>query len=256
MSYSYSQGYYQVESRYVDLVRQAGLTDAMSVFDNPHIVAWRSIRERENCVLDLDDGRRLHIKRNKHGFRGVDQEVQGIRYLEKSGIPTVPLVGYGRLNDGRGFLITENLDDFADCERLLEAGIPFQKLLNPLALTAGKLHAARLHHRDLYIGHFWANLTTDPVQVRLIDAARVRPLPRLFKSRWLVKDIAQFFFSLQRFKILSTLIDQWWSVYTSCCAYPVTERFKTRVLRKTTWIQQHDEKLRRKDPNRNLPIDR
>jgi hypothetical protein len=256
MSYSVGSGYYQVEASYAELVREAGLTDAMSVFDNPHIVAWRSIRERENCVLDLDDGRRLHIKRNKRGFRGVDQEVQGIRLLEKAGIRTVPVVGYGRLHDGRGFLITENLDGFADCERLLEAGISFQKLLNPLAQTAGKLHAARLHHRDLYIGHFWANLTTDPVQVRLIDAARVRPLPRLFKTRWLVKDVAQFFFSLQRFKILSTLIDQWWSVYTSHCAYSVDERFKNRVNQKIQWIQRHNEKLRRKDPDRNLPIDR
>jgi hypothetical protein len=256
VSYPTGQGYYQVEARSADLLRRAGLGDAMSVFENPRIEAWRSIRERENCVLDLDDGTRLHIKRNKKGFRGVDDEVNGIRHLQKAGIETVPLAGYGKLNDGRGFVITENLNDFADCERLLEAGTPFESLLIPTAQTAGKLHGAKLHHRDLYIGHFWADIDADPIAMRLIDAARVKPLPRWFQRRWLIKDVAQFVFSLQRFDIDAQTIDRWFAEYAKHCNHPITDLFKRGVFAKVRWIERHDAKLRAKNPTRNVAIDR
>ncbi len=256
MSYPTGQGYYQVEAKYADLLRRAGLADAMSVFENPKIEPWRSIRERENCVLDLDDGTRLHIKRNKKGFSGVDAEVAGIRHLQKAGIETVPLAGYGKLNDGRGFVITENLGEFSDCERLLESGTDFESLLVPTAQTAGKLHAARLHHRDLYIGHFWANTDVDPIAMRLIDAARVKPLPRWFQRRWLVKDVAQFVFSLKKFDLDPQTIDRWFGEYAKHSDHPVTDLFKRAVFSKVRWIERHDAKLRAKNPTRNVAIDR
>ncbi len=256
MSYPAGQGFYQVEAAYADLLKRAGLVDAMSVFDHPNIQPWRSIKERENCVLDLDDGTRLHIKRNQRGYTGVDYEVGGIRALQKAGIATVPLAGYGKLHDGRGFVITEHLNDFEDCERLLESGTTFDTLLQPTATVAGRLHAAGLHHRDLYIGHFWANLNADPIELRLIDAARVKPLPRFFARRWLVKDVAQFVFSLQKFSIPRQTVEQWLSEYAKHCGYAVTETFKHRVFSKAKWIANHDAKLRARNPNRNVAIDR
>ena len=86
MSLPTPSGYYRAEAAYADLLRRVGLPDAMSVFEHPKIDAWRSITERENCVLDYDgDERRgtpagrLHIKRNKAGHRGVDEEAAAIR---------------------------------------------------------------------------------------------------------------------------------------------------------------------------------
>jgi len=255
MSYPVGPGYYQVESAYADLLKRAGLIDAMSVFENPAIEPWRSIKERENCVLDLEDTR-LHIKRNKKGFSGVEDEVAGIRHLQKAGIATVPLAGYGKLNDGRGFVITEHLNGFEDCERLLERVTTFEQLLLPTAQLAGKLHAAKLHHRDLYIGHFWANVDANPIALRLIDAARVKPLPRWFARRWIVKDVAQFVFSLQKFKIDPQEIDRWLVEYAKHNDHPVTDLFKRAVFAKVRWITKHDEKLRRANPTRNVAIDR
>lgn len=256
MSLPFPIGYYQAEAKYADLLRDAGLADAMSVFEHPKIEPWRSIRERENCVLDLDDGTRLHIKRNTKGFTGVDDEVTGIRHLQKAGIETVPLAGYGKLNDGRGFVITENLTHFSDCERLLESGTPFETLLVPTAQTAGKLHANKLHHRDLYIGHFWANVEETPIAIRLIDAARVKPLPRWFQRRWLVKDVAQLVFSLKKFDIDMQTIDRWFAEYAKHCDHPITDLFKRAVFSKVRWIERHDAKLRAKNPTRNVAIDR
>jgi hypothetical protein len=256
MSYPTGQGYYHVEAHSTDLLKRAGLTDAMSVFDHPKIQPWRSIRERENCVLDLEDGTRLHIKRNQPNHRGVDDEVAGIRALQKAHIETVPLCGYGRLHDGRGFVITENLDDFEDCEKLLKTGTPFESLLIPTAMVAGRLHAAKLHHRDLYVGHFFANLDTDPIAIRLIDAARVKPLPRFFQRRWLVKDVAQFVFSLQKLGIDAQTINRWIVEYAKHADHPVTDLFKRGVYSKASWIARHDAKLRRDNPTRNVMIDR
>ena len=163
-------GFYKVEAEHADLVRAAGLTDAMSVFDNPKIVVWRDIKERQNCVLDVDD-KRLHIKRDKAGFSTSLDEVNGLQLLKKELIPTTPLVGHGKLNDGRGFVITLHLDGYSDCEQLVLAGTLFETLLIPTAQLAGQLHRDGLHHRDLYLCHFFAKVEEDVVGVRLIDAA-------------------------------------------------------------------------------------
>jgi hypothetical protein len=160
------------------------------------------------------------------------------------------------LNDGRGFLITDDLTPFADCERLLEDGFPFDRLLEPMARLAGKLHGAKLHHRDLYIGHFWANIDEDPIALRLIDAARVKPLPRWFARRWRVKDVAQFVFSLQRFDVDTPTVSRWLDIYGKSGGEAPTPMFRRAVDSKVAWIARHDAKLRRKNPTRNVPIDR
>jgi len=85
-------GYYSVEANYASLLQHLNLTDAVSVFDHEDIKVWRSIRERENAVLDYDFADkpgRLHVKRNKRGFGGVDDELAGIRLLQKAKIATV-----------------------------------------------------------------------------------------------------------------------------------------------------------------------
>jgi hypothetical protein len=114
-----SQGrdHFHVDPRYQPLMRQIGL-DADAVFSHPDIKVWRSIPERENCTLDATlDGReiRLHIKRynaTRRSLTPADEEAQGIGLLKERQIPTVPLVGWGKVADGRSFVITEDLTDF------------------------------------------------------------------------------------------------------------------------------------------------
>jgi heptose I phosphotransferase len=237
------------------MLRRAGLVDASSVFDNPSIQIWRSITERENCVLDLRETR-LHIKRNKPGFRDADDEVPGLRLLEQAGVLSVPLAAHGRLNDGRGFVITEHLHGFEDSEELLERGVPFERLLAPTAQLTGHLHRSGLHHRDLYLNHFWANVGNDPIALRLIDAARVRKLPQWFRRRWLVKDLAQFVFSLRKYSIADTLVDEWLNQYARASGTQLSSWFRASISRKVAWIARNDARLRRRHPTRNVRIDR
>ena len=255
MSLPAAKGYYRAESRYADLLKRVGLADAMSVFENPRIDVWRSITERENCILDHDQGR-LHIKRNKPGYSGVELEVIGIQLLKQAGIESVPLVASGKLNDKRGFLITDDLVGFDDAEKLVRDGLPFQRLLSATATVAAKLHAAGLHHRDLYLCHIFARLDGNDVSLRLMDAGRVRPVPRLFSRRWYVKDVAQFLYSLQQFDVPPDMLEAWLTQYASAGGVPIDAAFRKAVDRKARWIARHDAKLRQRQPTRNVAIDR
>ncbi len=246
--------------QYQPMLREIGL-DAEAVFTHPDIKVWRSIPERENCTLDADlaDGRhvRLHIKRH-HPARGTttpaDDEALGIRALMIERIPTVPLVGWGRLIDGRSFLITEDLAGYRDAEKLVRDGLAFEKLLQPSADLAGKLHAAGLHHRDMYLCHFFANVN-DPANLRLIDAGRVKRLPGWpMRNRWIVKDLAQFWYSTTTLPVTAEQRDRWLQRYSEKRALDSIASLRRSIERKSDWIARHDAKLRETQRDRNVSI--
>ena len=248
---------FHVVPQYQPWMRQIGL-DAATVFDHPDIVAWRKLPDRENCTLDaIVDGRpvRLHIKRwtaTGAATTPAAAEVRGIGLLRDAGIPTVPLVGWGRLADGRSYVLTEDLAGYRDAEKLVQSGEPFEPLLEPTAALAAKLHNARLHHRDLYLCHFFAR-QSDPTDVRLIDVARVRPLPALLPRRWIVKDLAQFWYSTLALPVTDEQRTRWLSTYAQARAIdPASVR--RSIERKAAAIARHDAKLRKAQPTRNVSI--
>ena len=246
--------------KYQAILREIGI-DAEAVFDHPDIKVWRSISERENCTLDADltDGRhlRLHIKRY-HPARGIgtpaDEESLGIRALEIEAIPTVPLVGWGRLVDGRSFVITEDLAGYRDAEKAVRDGLPFESLLQPTADLAAKLHDAGLHHCDLYLCHFFVK-PGDPVDLRLIDAARVKRLPGWpMRRRWIVKDLAQFWYSTTTLPITDEQRWRWLQHYGDKRGLKSVGALRRSIERKSAWIGRHDASLHQKQKNRNVSI--
>lgn len=293
----------EVAAAYQPLLRRAGL-DAEEVFRHPRIRVWRSIGDRENATLDVPDdaddeggdegdadasasanasangdGRRLvrlHIKRYRPAGgliaaccgRGAitpgEEEARGIQALERHGIPTAPLVAWGALPDGRSFVILEDLAGYAPGDRLVESGVPFEPLLVPTADLAARLHAAGLHHRDLYLNHFFARaeqLTgaagTGPADLRLIDAARVRPLPAWWRQRWVVKDLAQFWYSTLRQPTISDeQRGRWLARYAGQRGLTEAEAASLRraIERKIPWMRRHDARLNRRQPGRNIRI--
>lgn len=256
---SESRSIFHVAGSYQPLVRQVGI-DAESVFDDPRIVVWRDIIERQNCTLDemLGDGRkvRLHIKRFKRaGDSGAEAEVDGIRLLQSHGIATVPLVGWGRSPDGRGFVISEDLAGYQAGDKAVEAGMPIDRLLAPVAAVAGRLHREGLHHRDLYLCHFFVKAQGDDLDVRLIDAARVRPLPRFWlRRRWIVKDMAQLLYSLQQAGATTAQQAQLFELYAEARGEPVSARFWRQVHAKARRIGRHDARLKQKQPGRDVSL--
>ena len=252
---------FHVVARYQPVFVALGLTP-VSIFRDPRILVWRSISERQNCTLDIQFGdgkiRRLHIKRYfpARGFSTpADEESQGIRALEIEQIPTAPLVAYGKLKDGRSFIITEDLQGFRPADKLIADGFDFEKLLNPTAEVAAKLHAKGLHHRDLYLCHFFVDPQKEPIDLRLIDAARVKRLPGfLTRQRWIVKDLAQFWYSTLDLPISDDQRNRWLARYAAQRGLGSHERLRKAVKRKAGWIGRHDVKLRESEPGRNISI--
>jgi hypothetical protein len=253
---------FNAAQEYQPMLRAVGL-DAEMVFRHPQIKVWRKLEDRENCTLDglWPDGRavRLHIKRYApaRGFTTpADDEAKGIRALSVENIPTAPLVGWGKLIDGRSFVITEALAGYCPADKVIEEGLPFSELAEPTADLAAKLHNAGLHHRDLYLCHFFVKTERrDRIQLSLIDAARVRRLPGWpMRNRWIVKDLAQFWYSGQKLAVAEAELIQWLERYAAQRKISEVERLQRAVERKARWIAQHDVKLNEKQPTRNISI--
>lgn len=251
----------QVATQYQTVFREIGM-DGDAVFDHPQIVPWRRLDDRENCTLDatLRDGRsiRWHIKRYPATRRSPtpgEREVNGFKLLQNATIPAPALVGWGKLGDGRSFVITEDLDGYQPADKLLASGFAFERLRNPLADLAAQLHNAGLHHRDLYLCHFFVKAGADAIDVKLIDVARVKKLPALLtRQRWIVKDLAQFWYSTLALPITQPQREAWIARYMEkrreSGIVPVMRAIEKKVAR----IAKHDEKLRKKQPGRNISI--
>jgi hypothetical protein len=241
-----------------ELFRTIGFTPEM-IFTDPAIKAWRILEDRQNCTWDLTiAGKpiRLHVKRfpKMPSVAPAEMEARGYRFLTERQIPTATVAAWGILEDGRSFIATQDLQGFSPADKLLESGLPFDRLLTATAEMAAHLHSSGLHHRDLYLCHFLApNSDAAPLDLRLIDAARVRPLPGpLTRRRWIVKDLAQFWYSTLPLNITDSQRDAWLRIYSGQSEIP--ESLKKSILRKCAAIHAHDVKLRRREPHRNISI--
>jgi heptose I phosphotransferase len=154
-------------------------------------------------------------------------------------------------------VITEDLAGYRAADKAIELGAKtFEQLLEPTADLAAKLHRSELHHRDLYLCHFFVREQGE-LDVRLIDAARVAQLGGVFtRGRWIIKDLAQF-----RYSTLATALGvsdeqrrRWLERYASQRGIEATPRMIRAIERKVRSIGRHDAKLKQSQPTRNVSI--
>lgn len=279
---------FHVEPAYADALRDAPTW----VFTDPRVVPWRTLPDRDNATLDLPDGTRLHVKRHKAVSASptpAEVEVGGLKLLTNAGIPTLDIVAWGVLADGRSFTATRDLAGYTSGQVHLRnggggGGGGFDDLLLPTAHLAADLHARGLHHRDLYLCHFFlafapalsatspsavphasaptaprnpsAPRTTSPVvtDCRLIDVARVARLPRFLARRWVVKDLAQFWYSAAgEFGVPDHKLLAWLDAYAArrnIRASSLVSSVRTKAAR----IARHDANLKLAQPTRNVSL--
>jgi hypothetical protein len=243
------------------VMREVGL-DAETVFTHAGILPWRKLSDRQNCTLDADlvDGRhiRLHVKRYAPMVGPTTpaaEEFAGHQLLLKHNIPTAILVAWGTGEDGRSFVILEDLAGYTPADKLIESGTDFALLQQLTADMAARLHQAGLQHRDLYLCHFMARPNGEQTDIRLIDPARVRRLPGfLTRGRWIVKDLAQFWYSTLKLPITDAHRAAWLMRYCQQRQLPGTALMRGKIERKVRRIAKHDARLNQLEPTRNVSI--
>jgi hypothetical protein len=251
----------RVAAEFQDLFHEIGFTPQM-VFEHPDIKPWRKLPDRENCIWDLrkPDGStlRIHVKRFRLARgRSSPAEIEALAYrlLETNEIPSARLIAWGKLANQRSFVLVADLTGYSPADKLIQTGQPFEKLLIPTADLTANLHDSCLHHRDLYLCHFFARVDALSTDVRLIDVARVRHLPGfLTRRRWIVKDLAQFWYSTQALPITDDQRNRWLTRYIEQSGIPRADALRQAVKRKSAQIAAHDANLRRKQPGRNISI--
>ena len=111
---------------------------------DPRVVVWRDLPERQNATLDLGGERYLRqaaqARRSGRGRRAG------------GGRPAARPPASRRSRSSRAAPRLLVLIDLAG--RLPADRLPFDAIRDPTAALARKLHAAGLHHRDLYPCHF------------------------------------------------------------------------------------------------------
>ena len=142
-------------------------------------------------------------------------EWQAIHFLEKHGIETMTLAGYGEkgINPAtlRSFVITDDLVNTMSLEYVGEqwqqrppSFATKQALIRKLAKMAGTMHKNGMNHRDFYLCHFLlderfaeSNIFTDNMPVYLIDLHRAT-IRHKTPKRWQIKDLGSLYFSASR----------------------------------------------------------
>ncbi len=143
---------------------------------------------------------------------GAKTEWCAIQALNKLGVATTPLVGYGKLGlfpfTQRSFLLTkalldtQSLEDF--CRSWQVSPPPFKlkkELIAEIARIARRLHQNNYYHRDFYLCHFLLQCDHEGIPsnvehptLYLIDLHRMRHA-KILNKRWQVKDLASLLFS-------------------------------------------------------------
>ncbi len=178
------------------------------------------------------------ILKNLSYFRrpvlGAENEWHGIHRLQRLGINTMHVAGYGTTSSNparrRSFIITDelpanmSLEEF--CSRWHErpARTPSEIrlkrwLIRNLADIARTIHANGANHRDFYLCHFLIDahnlphdLEPENCKLYLIDLHRMQ-LRRKTPVRWLVKDIAGLYYSSMDIHLTSRDLLRFMRVY-------------------------------------------
>ncbi len=144
---------------------------------------------------------------------GATNEWHGIHHLQRLGIDTLRIAGYGTKgrNPARrlSFIITDelantvSLEDFCRSwlkQKLSKDEIRFKRwLIKRVAEIARVIHSSGANHRDFYLCHFLLEIngdkpTPENARVYLIDLHRMQ-IRRRTPTRWSVKDISGLYYS-------------------------------------------------------------
>lgn len=181
----------------------------------------RFSRQAKNYFLKTHTGVGWQeIIKNLFYFRlpvlGAMNEWHGAHHLQRLGIDTLTIAGYGTASGNparrRSFIITDEISDTQSLEEFCSAWkhrpprqpheIRYKRwLIENLAKIARRLHNSGANHRDFYLVHFLLQpglkdgvLHPDASRLFVIDLHRMQ-LRRKTPKRWKIKDVAGLHYS-------------------------------------------------------------
>lgn len=187
-------------------------------------------------------------------------ETRALERLAELGIPAPRLVAYGEHGWNparrRSFVLTEALSDTEDLAEFL-AQAPRLSFVERSALTralgdlTGRLHAARIAHRDLYLTHFRLRRAPQGAfELFLIDLHRAR-LARPAAGRWIGKELAALRFSTLGLALTRADLARFRRAYRTHVPEPHdrtrVRSFLGRIETRARWVR---ERVRRRDSAR------
>ena len=213
-----------IHQDFVEPLRKYGIKNLNSVFafqngtdlTKKGLTRWRSRTEltlpdlNVRCFLKRYNRPPAAIQiRNwlSHGSRQLTAmyDVLPCTELNRTGIGTYQVIAYGGRWRGvfeeKSFAILLEIPQAQSLEKQLpdcftQADYPAVRqsriaFINHLADFIRQFHQSGFCHRDLYLCHIFRNINGD---LSLIDLQRAFQ-PRLFRSRWIRKDLAQLYYS-------------------------------------------------------------
>ncbi|HET6423415.1 MAG TPA: lipopolysaccharide kinase InaA family protein [Planctomycetaceae bacterium] len=167
---------------------------------------------------------------------GAKVEWDALLAFHEAGLATMMPVALGQ-GGSESFLITAEL---TGCTKLSECPTDEQaQSVVPIAEVARKMHRARLHHQDFYLGHLLR--PHDPGQpIHVIDLGRVQKHGPWFARRWIVKDLAQLNYSAKTARATDRL--RFWQAYQGRPLSDGDKPLIRRILSKTKRIARHSQK--------------
>lgn len=233
-----------------------GWTSCQAVMLTDQCIVIRRVEERDNCLVHFDGpggSIKGYLKRHwtcRPGMSSVAEdapgtkEAQAVALCQAAGVNSMSIIAAGKQHFQdrvESFFMSQEIDGLpADDFWKRRMGQPHEKradsehrlaLLDEMAQTARRFHQANLFHRDFYWCHFFVS---EPVpgefHVRLIDLQRLLQ-PSAFRWRWLLKDLAQFRFSIPKGYLSDEEIRFWFDQY-----FGIEDRsWVRRVMQSAIW---------------------
>jgi heptose I phosphotransferase len=200
------------------------------------------------------------------------KEWRNILALQSAGIPTASPVAAGErvISDGgrESFVMTLRLDGYLPLDRYiaerfvppLPPSVRREKLMmiRAVADLARRMHGMGFNHQDFYLCHIFAKIAESGLpDLKLIDLQRVghRRFP---KRRWVVKDLAQLYYSSLALPLTRVDRARFLVRYAATASRQAYRRdLLLSIAHKARAIEKHDAKIQARRPSaeRSDPFD-
>ncbi|MDD5011332.1 MAG: lipopolysaccharide kinase InaA family protein, partial [Phycisphaerae bacterium] len=257
---------FTVRSDFVDCFGQLGLENIDDVFNfaqgksltKPNLASFREriVFNTQNPTATLFLKRYQNIpkliqlknwltRRKKITLMACDH--RPAEELRKLGINTPQTIAFGEqwqgLFEKRSFIITEKIPDAHSLEEKLP--IERENFIKNLAAFVRKFHDTGFRHRDLYLCHIFCDSKTN---FTLIDLNRVFK-PLLFSKKYLIKDLAQLYYSVPGDSVTETDWLKFFRVYLQKDNLSKKDELLIKKIKsKARRMAKHDKKHNRIPP--------